>query len=230
MHEIERKFLLLLTGAQIERGAAAEGSLLSRRLIQQRYLAPAGWRLRAKRVPVPGGYVRTISLKRRNIRLDFTIDAEAWSRLENVADVAKTKPGDAPGTSRLRMDDLSEWTIRIRRSTAVSGHDVKCHFTMKRKVTMAKSIEIESPILGVQHDVALSHFGPAVRKRRVCIRHAGRIWEVDTFLNPELAGIEIVEVELPCESVMPRMPAWVGREVTQERDYKNAKLVRRVAA
>ncbi len=231
MHEIERKFLLLQSGAQIERGAAESGSLASRRLIQQRYLAPAGWRLRAKSIRGAFRTVRTISLKRRaGERIDFTIDEKAWDRLVQVAEPARGKTGDAPGTVRLRMDDLSDWTIRLRRSTNVGGQDVRCYLTMKRKVTMMRCVEIESRIPEAQHQAALPYYGPAVRKRRICVRHAGRTWEVDVFLNPELMGIEVVEIELPCESVSPSMPTWVGREVTQERAYKNAKLVKQLAA
>jgi CYTH domain-containing protein len=231
MHEIERKFLILVPGVQIERSAVADGSIVSRRLIQQRYLGPAGWRLRAKATTGPNGIVRTISLKRRlAARIDFTVDAEAWSRLEQVATVGRAKIGDAPETLRLRMDDLSGWTIRIRRSTGIAGNDVRCYFAMKRKVTMMKCVEIESDVPVAQHDLAVPFFGPAVRKRRVCIAHGGRKWELDVFLNAELHGIEFVEVELPCESIVPRLPSWVGREVTEEREYKNAKLVRRIAA
>lgn len=231
MHEIERKFLLLQPGAQIERRAAESGSLASRRLIQQRYLAPAGWRLRAKSVGTGFGTVRTVSLKRRaGERLDFTIDEKAWDRLIVVAEPARNKTGDPVGTVRLRIDDLSGWTLRLRRSTNVGGQDVRCYFTMKRKVSMMRCVEIESRIPEGQHQTALPYCGPAVRKRRICVRHAGRTWEVDVFLNPELMGIEVVEIELPCESVSLSMPPWVGREVTQDRTYKNAKLVKQLAA
>lgn len=231
MHEIERKFLLLQSGAQIERAAAENGSLESRRLIQQRYLGPAGWRLRAKATGTGCTVVRTISLKRRaGERLDFNVDQEAWDRLVQVAEPSRNKTGDAPGTIRVRMDDLSGWTIRLRRSTNVAGQDVRCYLTMKRKVTMMRCVEIESRVPEAQHENARGLFGPAVRKRRICVRHAGRTWEIDVFLNPELMGIELVEIELPCESVNPSMPTWVGREITQERGYKNAKLVKQIAA
>lgn len=232
MHEIERKFLLLLPAAEIERRAAAEGSLRSRRLIQQRYLPPRGWRLRAKRLTTPNGERRVISLKRASDgeRLDFDVDAEAWSRLRKVAAVGAPKKGDPVGTERLRIDDLSTWTIRLRRSSAISGCNVVCEFTMKQGISMERCIEIESPVPEAQHDTARPHCGPAIRKRRAKIDHGGRCWEVDSFANPELAGVEFVEVEIPCESTRLSRPSWVGSEVTQDKSYKNARLVKRVLA
>ena len=230
MHEIERKYLMLSAASQIERAAAANETLTSRRLIQQRYLPPAGWRLRAKRVPTVLGQIVTFSLRSAKSRLDFTMNDDAWQRLVNVAPTGRAKAGDPPGTLRLNLDDLSAWTIRIRRSTAIAGNDVRCFLTLKRKVSMATCIEIESPILEMQHEACLPLFGPAVRKRRICVKYKGHIWEIDSFLNPELAGLEIAEVELACEETNPALPAWCGREVTNERGYKNAKLVRRIAA
>jgi CYTH domain-containing protein len=232
VHEIERKFLLLLPAAEIERQAAAAGTLRSRRLIQQRYLPPRGWRLRAKRVPTANGERRIVSLKRAadGARLDFDVNEEAWGRLRQVARPGMPKKGDPNGTERLRIDDLSTWTVRLRRSSAISGCAVVCEFTMKQGISMERCIEIESPVPEGQHDAAKPYCGPAIRKRRTKIDHAGRCWEVDSFANPELAGIEFVEVEIPCETTRLSHPSWVGPEVTQDKTYKNARLVKRVVA
>ncbi len=43
-----------------------------------------------------------------------------------------------------------------------------------------------------------------------------------------VAGVEFVEVEIPCESTRLSRPSWVGMEVTQDKTYKNARLVKRV--
>ena len=101
---------------------------------------------------------------------------------------------------------------------------------MKQGISMERCIEIESAIPESQHDTAKSHCGPAIRKRRAKIDHAGRCWEVDSFANPELAGIQFAEVELPCETTRLSRPSWAGEEVTQDRSYKNARLVKLVAA
>lgn len=223
MHEIERKFLLTLPAAQIEREAAQTGALKSRRLIQQCYFNTEGWRLRAI---LPAGGVPLFVFKRKDLRIELAVERDAWDKLASLCGIHE----ECARGVKHRLPTLKGWTVRIRRSSDISGANVRYHLTLKRKVTMATSIEVESVICETPHDALRAHCGPALRKRRVCIQHAARIWEVDTFTNPELLGSEVVEVELPAEDARLVLPAWVGREVTEDREYKCARMARRIAA
>ncbi len=68
--------------------------------------------------------------------------------------------------------------------------------------------------------------GQKVEKLRHLVPHAGLTWEVDEFTG-ENAGLVVAEVELPDEAHAVELPAWVGREVTQDPRYSNAALAKR---
>lgn len=59
-------------------------------------------------------------------------------------------------------------------------------------------------------------------------RHAlplpdGLVLEVDVYAGA-LVGLVIAEVELPSPDTPVQLPAWVGKEVTRDKDYKNKRL------
>lgn len=228
--ETELKFLLTCDAECIEREAIIAGRVVSRRLVQQRYLDPADWKLRAKTKKIPGGIAYKLCLrdsKRR--RIAVSIDQSTWALLTREAEPAPVRDGDLPGTERLKIDDLSAWTIRFRRTSALSGTDIRCFITLKRKRTVKTSIEIETRISAADHDAAIVHCGPAIRKRRLVLRHREHLWEIDTFLNPELEGLELAEVELSSEDVSPAKPKWAGEDVTADKRFRNAALARKLA-
>lgn len=66
---------------------------------------------------------------------------------------------------------------------------------------------------------------PLIEKVRYTVPFQGKIWEVDDFLG-ENAGLVIAEVELEHEGQEVAMPAWIGKEVTDDPRYYNANLVR----
>lgn len=236
MHEIERKFLPLMAASTIERMAARAGTLASRRLIQQRYLNRSGsWTLRVRSAPGTDGgreHILTLRTKRRGetIRIKTPMSDEAYSRFIRNATVCPSKSDDVQGTVRHELSDPSEWTMRIRRSTNVQGADARHLLTLKRKVSGMSCIEIETQIGTEVHTALAAHCGPSLNKRRICVRHAGRTWEIDSFLNPELEDLQLIEVELPTEDAAVSIPKWAGAEVTHLREYKNARIVKRIAA
>jgi len=65
--------------------------------------------------------------------------------------------------------------------------------------------------------------GAVIEKRRFLIPVAGHEWEVDEFLGDN-GGLILAEIELGAEDETFERPAWVGREVTDERRYYNAAL------
>ncbi len=69
--------------------------------------------------------------------------------------------------------------------------------------------------------------GRRVHKRRYRVAEGGFFWEVDEFLDRELA---VAEVELPTPRTRVEIPAWLSgyvvREVTEEPTYANRALAR----
>lgn len=232
MIEIERKFIPLKRPSDIERQAAERDCIRSRKLLQQRYLPLKGWRIRLRRRMPSGGIpIHHLVLKKDGLRIDVAIDRRMHDKLMPFCSDPTVEDLDAGGTcERRKLRSPSDWIFRIRRTSHVSGSCPRHEVTMKKPITTASCHEPESEISGDDHDAIARHCGPALRKRRVKIEHAGRIWELDTFLNPELEDLALVEVELPSESTRVVLPDWVGREVTAEKEYRNAVIEKRLTA
>jgi len=65
--------------------------------------------------------------------------------------------------------------------------------------------------------------GPIIEKTRYRVPHGGRIWEVDVFAR-RAEGLVMAEVELPSPDEPLDLPAWVGREVTDDPRFRNSAL------
>lgn len=67
---------------------------------------------------------------------------------------------------------------------------------------------------------------PLIEKTRYWLHHGQHTWEIDVF-EGDNAGLVVAEVELsdPAEDV--DLPAWVGKDVSDDPRYLNASLVRR---
>lgn len=230
MIEIERKFLPLKRPSDIERQAAERDCIRSRRLLQQRYLPLKGWRIRLRRrLPSKGSPIHHLVLKKDGLRIDVMIDRRMHDKLVGFCSEPTIETLDDDGTcERRKLRSPGDWIFRIRRTSHVSGTCPRHELTMKKPISGASCHEPESEISGDDHDAIAVHCGPTLRKRRVKIEHGGRVWELDTFLNPELEGLALVEVELQSESARLVLPDWVGREVTAEKEYRNAVIERRL--
>jgi CYTH domain-containing protein len=67
-------------------------------------------------------------------------------------------------------------------------------------------------------------------KIRHIVPYAGSIWEVDVY-EGILSGIVIAEVELSKEGQVFHLPDWIGKEITDNPNYKKANmLAKRVMA
>jgi CYTH domain-containing protein len=66
---------------------------------------------------------------------------------------------------------------------------------------------------------------PLIEKIRYKIYLKNLIWEVDEFLG-ENQGLILAEVELTHENQTIELPDWIDREVTGDRRYYNASLVK----
>lgn len=65
---------------------------------------------------------------------------------------------------------------------------------------------------------------PTIKKTRYRVHFKNLIWEVDVF-EGENKGLVIAEVELNRADQKFKIPSWIGKEVTQDRRFRNANLV-----
>ncbi len=84
--------------------------------------------------------------------------------------------------------------------------------------------EYEIPIADARDLLDRLCFKPLIEKTRYKIEHGGLVWEVDEFAGDN-AGLVVAEVELTSEGQAIELPPWVGREVTDDPRYFNARLV-----
>ncbi len=98
--------------------------------------------------------------------------------------------------------------------------------TMKGRDEAGDHPEIEVPLPRDKAEAILETFaiGPLIRKGRIKVMVADRLWEVDEFTH-ELDGIIIAEIELADMSEHIQLPPWVGREITGIPEYQNANLL-----
>ena len=64
-------------------------------------------------------------------------------------------------------------------------------------------------------------------KIRYEIKFENNLWEVDVF-EGKLDGLIIAEIELESEDESFNKPVWLGREVTYDPSYLNAKLIEKL--
>jgi adenylate cyclase len=109
-------------------------------------------------------------------------------------------------------------TVRVRIAGAKAFLTVK---GVPQGVTRAE-FEYEIPVADAEQMLKLSD-GPVIEKSRHVIVHDGSKWEVDEFLGDN-AGLVIAEIELTAEDQPFSRPAWLGREVTDDKRYYNSNL------
>lgn len=73
--------------------------------------------------------------------------------------------------------------------------------------------------------VLLSKSLKIVRKQRLKIHHEGLIWDVDYFVDHDLA---VAEVEIPHKDYEILKPDWAGKEVTNDKAYSNIRLAKEI--
>jgi len=69
-----------------------------------------------------------------------------------------------------------------------------------------------------------------VEKERHRVEHAGFVWEIDEFTGVN-AGLVVAELEVEDERDFQRAlaepPAWLGRDVTEDARFANARLAQK---
>lgn len=88
--------------------------------------------------------------------------------------------------------------------------------------------EFEYPVPAADAEEMLTSLclQPLIEKRRYQLEYAGRGWEIDEFLGDN-AGLIVAEIELEDERQAFAAPPWLGREVSHQARYNNARLAER---
>lgn len=114
----------------------------------------------------------------------------------------------------------AECSVRVR--AAAGG----AWLNIKGATVGAARAEFEYPVPLADAEGMLAALcgGRVLEKTRYRVDHGAHVWEVDCFDGAN-AGLVVAEVELAAEDEAFERPPWVGREVTHEARYYNARLV-----
>ena len=111
-------------------------------------------------------------------------------------------------------------TVRIRIS------DQKGIITIKGKShgTSRAEYEYEIPLKDAEELIGLCE-KPTIEKTRYLVSYESKLWEIDEF-EGDNNGLIVAEVELENESEKPMLPSWIGKEVSSEKRFFNASLIK----
>jgi adenylate cyclase len=112
-------------------------------------------------------------------------------------------------------------TVRIR----VVGS--KGYLTLKGPVSnlTRPEFEYDIPLHDAQTMLNILCDPPLIEKYRYRLPVRSLVWEIDEFLGAN-AGLTVAEVELDTPDQSIELPPWIGPEVTDDKRYYNANLVR----
>jgi CYTH domain-containing protein len=113
----------------------------------------------------------------------------------------------------------AEKTIRIR----IKGD--KGFITIKGPTKGISRSEFEYEIPLIDAEALISQFAEKViNKERYEIYFDEKLWEIDVF-HGKLEGLILAEIELESEDETFSVPEWIGKEVSHDVEYYNARLV-----
>lgn len=112
-------------------------------------------------------------------------------------------------------------TVRVR----IAGE--QAFLTIKGKTSGISRMEYEYPIPVEDASILLAELceQPIIEKKRYKVVYQGFVWEVDEFFG-ENEGLLVAEIELEEEGQEFEKPPWVGAEVSSDRRYCNASLIK----
>lgn len=148
------------------------------------------------------------------IERKFLINEENWNKLKKPEPVS-IKQG--------YISVNPNCTVRVR----TKGK--KGFMTIKGMTVGISREEFEYEIPIQEAEKMLSLFADKrILKDRYEIKVKGKTWEVDVFLDA-LAPLILAEIELESEDEIVEKPNWVGKEVSDDPEYYNSNLIRRIS-
>lgn len=115
-----------------------------------------------------------------------------------------------------------------QKSLRIRIKNEKAFLTIKGQISGFSRNEFEYEVPKEEAVEMIEEFQLKVlEKRRYYFSAIPFIWEIDVFLGG-LAGIVVAEIELPSEETKFELPSWIGEEVTFDKKYLNAELIKRL--
>ncbi len=143
------------------------------------------------------------------IERKFLVASSAWESFSQTRiHIRQFYLADHTGRSiRIRISDNREAWLTLKFASPGPGRE---------------EYEYPIPVADAQEMLAFG-LGRVIAKTRHHVSHGGYLYEVDVF-EDELAGLVVAELETPDRVPSERLPAWLGREVTDDARYYNAQL------
>lgn len=118
-------------------------------------------------------------------------------------------------------------TNEIDKSIRIRLKDKAALLTIKGKSTGLSKPEFEYEIPKEDAEFMLKNLtdGNLIQKTRYVKKINGKKWEVDVFDGDNL-GLIIAEIELLSEDEKIQIPFWCGKEVSLDKRYINARLIK----
>lgn len=130
----------------------------------------------------------------------------------------RTLDGEAVAIRQFYLGRRDDFSVRVR-----VIDDARAFLTLKTGSGLSRG-EFEYPIpLDDAADLEGARIGLVIEKRRHRIPHGPHTIEVDVF-EGALAPLVLAEIELRSEADDVALPAFLGREVTGDPAYSNARL------
>lgn len=144
------------------------------------------------------------------IERKFLLHVALWNALE--------KPSPTK-IIQAYLVNIPEKTVRVR----IKGS--KGYLTIKGPTNGISRSEFEYEIPFSDADALIKQFAEKViDKDRYEINFDGKLWEIDVF-HGKLEGLILAEIELESEDETFSVPEWIGKEVSHDEEYFNARLV-----
>lgn len=149
------------------------------------------------------------------IERKFLVASEAWRDLPSTAQRLQQ------GYLAFASEDASE--VRVRLISPESGDEgASAKLTVKSSGGLVRSeTEVDISVDACQD--FLKQCSASLKKTRYTLPWEGLAIEVDVY-EGKLAGLVVAEIELPNIDHVVRLPDWLGEEVTERKEFKNAKL------
>lgn len=145
----------------------------------------------------------------KEIERKFLVDGDGWKNgAEKGLRLTQAYIMSGPERSaRVRIFDGGKAKLTLKFGSAGLSRD-----EYEYDIPLADALELVSRATGFVID-----------KTRYRVPDGAFVWEIDVF-HGELAGLVVAEVELPDEEASPRLPEWLGREVTGDPRFSNQTL------
>lgn len=149
------------------------------------------------------------------IERKFLVEKEDWRA--QIARSERISQGYLTGAD---ADGRAE--VRVRQA------DERAFLTVKSKGGLARyEFEYEIPIADARLMLDQLCGSRIIRKIRHHITEGGSRWCVDEFIDQH-RGLTLAEIELESAGDEPHLPTWLGADVTNDPQYRNANLALKV--